>query len=147
MWNIFNGASESRQGPRRHEGTEARLSVLDTKYTNFFVLRGSSTFTPKFQAYFQRWFAKKLQIILRNGFLYFISILLDFKKITSKQLFFQNRDLEAPLTAPPLKRHSRLCGTISLFRFFETKKTKKCLNVFWSFLKNTQIFQNGRRFN
>ena len=85
--------------------------------------------------------------------MYFINTLLDFKKITSKQLCFQNRNLGASLNTPPQKPHSRICGTISPFRFLESKKRKNvqllslCLDQDTSFLKIIQIFQNDRRFN
>ena len=90
----------------------------------------SSVFAPKFRTYSQRWFAKKLDMILRNGFPYFISTFLEFEKIRSNQLFIQNRDLGASLTVPPQKRHSRLCVTISPFRFLETKKRKNVFNFY-----------------
>ena len=49
--------------------------------------------------------------------IFFLSV--DLEKITSKQLFSQNRDLEASLTVPPQKRQCRLCVTILPFQFLE----------------------------
>ena len=49
--------------------------------TNFlFMLRGLSTFAPEFRAYFWRWIAKKLHMMLTQSFFYLISTLLKFKK-------------------------------------------------------------------
>ena len=43
-------------------------------------LRRSSTFAPEFRAYFLRWIAKKLHMILTQSFFYLISTLLKLKK-------------------------------------------------------------------
>ena len=48
-------------------------------------LRGLSTFAPEFRAYFWRWIAKKLHMILTQSFFYLIITLLKFKK---KNIFF-----------------------------------------------------------
>ena len=71
-----------------HHGT--RKIFKETK------LRGSSTFAPKFRAYFQWWFAKKPHMILRNGFPYFISTVFDFKKLRQNNCFFEISTLKRP---------------------------------------------------
>ena len=57
------------------------LLILSFLWINLsLVLRGSSTFAPEFRAYFWRWVAKKLHMILTQSFFYLINTLLKLKK-------------------------------------------------------------------
>ena len=104
--------------------TEHRILVLDWQKV---PLRGSSTFAPKFQAYFQRWFSKKLNMILSNDFPCFISTFSTLKKITLKQLFFSKlRNWSVLDLASAKTSQSTLCHNFAIPVSW-TKKTKKCL--------------------
>ena len=90
-------------------------------------LRGSSTFAPEFRAYFWRWIAKKLHMILTQSFLNLISTLLKLKK--KYLFFFRFFGLDASLNRSLPARHSRLCDTISQLQNLETWKK----SYFWTF--------------
>ena len=118
LWTRFTTSAEIEIRIEEHQLQGEQSPAMDHQVRDRLNIRGLSIFPPKFWIYFQRWFAKKLHMILRNGFPYFISTLLDLKKNTSKQLFFQNRDLGASLTAPPQRR------------FLKEKKRKNVFNCY-----------------
>ena len=75
----------------RHERSQISLvyhiivHALNDIQNNLVTLRGSSTIALEFRAYFWRWTAKKLHMILTQSFFYLISTLLELKK---KNIFF-----------------------------------------------------------